>query len=181
MQSEILKIGCEFNTYVRSGVLSVDAVVNSQDPDTMSSFLGFYVAEMHRRQVLFNTTAEQCGRIIRKYETYREACSDHGLPHVPRICLIIDEFQSLFDSPVAGTSALLSELVRKGRTFGIHIIMASQRAYRIIRATVSHLNSKITLQREWYFDALSKPLGLCFLNVAPTLDERILEFQELRC
>lgn len=32
--------------------------------------------------------------------------------------------------------------------------------YRIIRATVSHLNSKITLQREWYFDALSKPLGL---------------------
>lgn len=122
------KDGCEFNTYVRSGVLSVDAVVNSQDPDTMSSFLGFYVAEMHRRQVLFNTTAEQCGRIIRKYETYREACSDHGLPHVPRICLIIDEFQSLFDSPVAGTSALLSELVRKGRTFGIHIIMASQRA-----------------------------------------------------
>lgn len=122
------KDGCEFNTYVRSGVLSVDAVVNSQDPDTMSSFLGFYVAEMHRRQVLFNTTAERCGRIIRKYETYREACSDHGLPHVPRICLIIDEFQSLFDSPVAGTSAMLSELVRKGRTFGIHIIMASQRA-----------------------------------------------------
>ncbi len=122
------KDGCEFNTYVRSGVLSVDAVVNSQDPDTMSSFLGFYVAEMHRRQVLFNTTAERCGRIIRKYETYREACSDHGLPHVPRICLIIDEFQSLFESPVAGTSALLSELVRKGRTFGIHIIMASQRA-----------------------------------------------------
>lgn len=122
------KDGCEFNTYISSGVLSVDAVVNSQDPDAMSSFLGFYVAEMHRRQVLFNTTSERCGRIIRKYETYREACCNHGLPHVPRICLIIDEFQSLFDYPASGTSLLLSELVRKGRTYGLHLIMASQRA-----------------------------------------------------
>lgn len=122
------KDGSEFNTYVKSGVRSVDAVVNSQDPDSMSSFLGFYVAEMHRRQMLFNQTSELCGRMIRKYETYREACRDTSMVHVPRICLIIDEFQSLFDSPAAGTSSLLSELVRKGRTYGVHIIMASQRA-----------------------------------------------------
>lgn len=122
------KNGCEFDTYINNGIASVDAVVNSQDPDTMSSFLGFYVAEMGRRQALFNATAQRCGKMIRKYETYREVCSDNGLEHVPRICLIVDEFQSLFDSPQAGTASLLSELVRKARTYGIHICMASQRA-----------------------------------------------------
>lgn len=122
------KDGCEFNTYVRNGVAAVEAVVNSQDCDAMSSFLGFYVAEMGRRQGIFNAVSEQCGSLVRKYETYREVCSSHGLPYVPRICLIIDEFQSLFDSPAAGTASLLSELVRKGRTYGIHLVMASQRA-----------------------------------------------------
>lgn len=122
------KNGCEFDLYVRNRLPSVDAVVNSQDPDTMSSFLGYYVAEMGRRQALFNATAQRCGRMIRKYETYRRACSEGGLAYLPRLCLIVDEFQTLFDSPLAGTASLLSELVRKGRTYGIHIIMASQRA-----------------------------------------------------
>lgn len=122
------KNGCEFDTYIRNGIASIDTVVNSQDPDAMSSFLGFYVAEMSRRQCLFNTTAQQCGRMIRKYETYRKACSDNCLEYVPRIVLIVDEFQNLFDAPQAGTAALLSELVRKGRSYGIHIVMASQRA-----------------------------------------------------
>ncbi len=122
------KNGCEFDLYVRNRLPSVDAVVNSQDPDTMSSFLGYYVAEMGRRQALFNATAQRCGKMIRKYETYRRVCSEGGLAYLPRLCLIVDEFQTLFDSPLAGTASLLSELVRKGRTYGIHIIMASQRA-----------------------------------------------------
>lgn len=39
---------------------------------------------------------------------------------------MIDEYQSLFEGNTE-TAALLSELVRKGRTYGVHLIMASQR------------------------------------------------------
>ena len=45
---------------------------------------------------------------------------------LPRILLMIDEYQSLFEGNTE-TAALLSELVRKGRTYGVHLIMASQR------------------------------------------------------
>lgn len=45
---------------------------------------------------------------------------------LPRILLMIDEYQSLFEGNTE-TATLLSELVRKGRTYGVHLIMASQR------------------------------------------------------
>ena len=55
-------------------------------------------------------------------------CSETGALSeiLPRILLMIDEYQSLFGGNTE-TAALLSELVRKGRTYGVHLIMASQR------------------------------------------------------
>lgn len=58
--------------------------------------------------------------------TYRDK---HPEAVMPRIVLIIDEFQKLFEvSDKLGTSAadLLENLVRQGRACGIHIILASQ-------------------------------------------------------
>lgn len=123
------KDGAEFNVYAASKLPSIEAVVDNEDPDVMASFLRYYVKQMHVRQRMFDLMESRTNRLVRKYETYREVCREFGFVEhgMPRILLIIDEYQSLFEN-VQGTASLLSELVRKGRTYGIHIIMASQRA-----------------------------------------------------
>ncbi len=123
-----LKDGAEFNIYAKAGLRSVECVVNDEDPDAMLSFLKYYVAQMHSRQELFERMEEATGVIIQKYEDYRETNSNFGdvMPEMPRLILLIDEFQTLFDG--ASSSLLMSELVRKGATYGIHVVLSSQRA-----------------------------------------------------
>lgn len=123
------KDGAEFNIYASSQLQPIETVMDNEDPDAMASFLQFYVKEMHRRQQLFEQLEAYSNRLIRKYESYRSVWSACGYltPEMPRLLIVIDEFQSLFEN-TTGTASLLSELVRKGRTYGIHIIMASQRA-----------------------------------------------------
>ena len=123
------KMGAEFNTYAAANLPSVEAVVTDEDPDVMASFLRCYVNEMLRRQQTFARLEQISGTLVRKYETYRAVWARYDRPTevMPRLVLLIDEFQSLFDSGTV-TAQLLSTLVRKGRTYGIHIVMASQRA-----------------------------------------------------
>lgn len=123
------KDGAEFNIYATSNLKSVETVVDNEDPDVMASFLNFYIGEMRKRQSLFEQLEMCTNKLVRKYETYRAVWEESGrmTPAMPRILLVIDEYQSLFEN-IAGTATLLNELVRKGRTYGIHIVMASQRA-----------------------------------------------------
>lgn len=122
------KEGAEFALYGASRLPAVEAVVENDDPDCAASFLRYYVSELHRRQTCFTALSAETGRLIRKYETYRAVQRETGAVSeiLPRILLMIDEYQSLFEGNTE-TAALLSELVRKGRTYGIHLIMASQR------------------------------------------------------
>ena len=123
-----LKDGAEFNVYAKAGLKSVECVVNDEDPDAMQSFLKYYVAQMHIRQEMFERMEDYSGIIIQKYEDYRETNINIGniMPAMPRLILLIDEFQTLFDG--ASSSLYMSELVRKGATYGIHVILSSQRA-----------------------------------------------------
>ena len=123
------KNGGEFNRYGLEGCPGVLAVIDDEDPDVMASFLRRYVAELARRQQAFSRLESASGKALRKYEEYRQVQAESGAlsPELPRILIVIDEYQSLFEG-TAETAALLSELVRKGRTYGIHIAMFSQRA-----------------------------------------------------
>lgn len=122
------KEGAEFALYGASRLPAVEAVVENDDPDCAASFLRYYVSELHRRQTCFTALSAETGHLIRKYETYRAVQRETGALSeiLPRILLMIDEYQSLFEGNTE-TAALLSELVRKGRTYGVHLIMASQR------------------------------------------------------
>ena len=123
------KHGSEFNRYGLGGCPGVLAVIDDEDPDVMASFLRRYVAELARRQQAFSRLESASGKALRKYEEYRQVQTESGVlsPELPRILILIDEYQSIFEG-TAETAALLSELVRKGRTYGIHIAMFSQRA-----------------------------------------------------
>lgn len=123
-----LKDGAEFNVYAKAGIKPVECVLNDEDPDAMLSFLRFYVSEMHRRQELFEQLEERTGVIIQKYEDYRSTNEgiSRKMPSMPRLVILIDEFQTLFDG--SSSASYMSELVRKGATYGIHVILSSQRA-----------------------------------------------------
>ncbi|MBM4023149.1 MAG: cell division protein FtsK, partial [Planctomycetes bacterium] len=71
---------------------------------------------------------------------------------MPRILLLIDEFQEIFveDDKIAQDAALiLDRLVRQGRAFGIHVLLGSQTlggSYSLPRATMGQMAVRIALQ-----------------------------------
>jgi len=71
---------------------------------------------------------------------------------MPRILLIIDEFQEFFiddDQVAQEANLLLDRLVRQGRAFGIHAIMGSQTldgAYTLSRSTMGQMAVRVALQ-----------------------------------
>src|SRR5262249_21846177 len=77
-----------------------------------------------------------------------------GLPNgrMPRILLVVDEFQEFFveDDRLSQEAAqLLDRLVRQGRAFGLHILLGSQTlggAYSLARSTIDQMAVRIALQ-----------------------------------
>lgn len=71
---------------------------------------------------------------------------------VPRVLLMIDEFQELFveDDRLAQESSLLMDrLVRQGRAFGMHVILGTQTlagAYSIARSTLGQIAIRVALE-----------------------------------
>lgn len=71
---------------------------------------------------------------------------------LPRILLVIDEFQELFvaDDKLAQDAALLLDrLVRQGRAFGVHVLLGSQTlagAYSLARSTLGQMAVRIALE-----------------------------------
>src|SRR5204862_6740854 len=73
-------------------------------------------------------------------------------PALPRILLIVDEFQEFFveDDKLSQEAALLLDrLVRQGRAFGLHVLLGSQTlggAYSLARSTIDQMAVRIALQ-----------------------------------
>jgi hypothetical protein len=71
---------------------------------------------------------------------------------MPRIVLVIDEFQEFFveDDKISQNAALLLDrLVRQGRAFGIHVVLGSQTlggAYSLARSTLGQVAVRVALQ-----------------------------------
>jgi DNA segregation ATPase FtsK/SpoIIIE, S-DNA-T family len=93
-------------------------------------------------------------------EIYRElGCQDlagyrEARPEVPmpRVLLIVDEFQEFFiedDKIAQEVTLLLDRLVRQGRAFGMHVILGSQTLggqYSLPKATLGQMAVRIALQ-----------------------------------
>ncbi|MFO0066183.1 MAG: hypothetical protein ACK523_09490, partial [Pirellulaceae bacterium] len=73
---------------------------------------------------------------------------------MPRVLLVIDEFQELFveDDKLGQTASMyLDRIVRQGRSFGIHAILASQTlggAYTLPRTTLAQMAVRVAMQCE---------------------------------
>ncbi|MDR0515297.1 MAG: hypothetical protein LBG81_09110 [Coriobacteriaceae bacterium] len=88
--------------------------------------LSYVDNELERRSSAFKQTVLPDGSTgVSSLKAYREAT---GRP-LPRILVVIDEFHRLFEGERENTEAavgLLENIAKQGRTYGVHLILASQ-------------------------------------------------------
>ncbi|MFO0892112.1 MAG: hypothetical protein U0790_23615 [Isosphaeraceae bacterium] len=81
--------------------------------------------------------------------SYRNA---PGTAPMPRILLLVDEFEEFFveeDRLAQEAALLLDRLVRQGRAFGVHVLLGSQSlggAFTLARSTLGQMAVRIALQ-----------------------------------
>ena len=137
------KKGVEFKTYVTNRLPHARVVAIESDREFGVSVLERLDAMLSERGDLFRNHR------VQDVAGYRDACPDDPLP---RVLLIIDEFQEFFieDDRVHQQAALLLDrLVRQGRAFGIHVLLGSQTlggAYSLARSTLGQVAVRVALQ-----------------------------------
>ncbi|MSU58048.1 MAG: ATP-binding protein [Pedosphaera sp.] len=165
------KKGVEFKCYATHKLPHARVIAIESDREFGLSVLQRVDDELKRRGDLFRKLGaqdiasykrlaeEDCRR--RREESSSGVSQQKTTPHVvaynepepmPRVLLLIDEFQELFveDDRVSQTGALLLDrIVRQGRAFGIHVLLGSQTlggAYTLARATIGQMVVRVALQ-----------------------------------
>lgn len=136
------KKGVEFKTYADCQLPHAHVIGIESEREFGRSVLQRLDKELQERGELFRSVSAQ------ELSDYRKASGKT----MPRIVLVIDEFQELFvrdDRVAADCSMLLDRLVRQGRSFGMHVILSSQSlagAYSLPRATLGQMAVRIAMQ-----------------------------------
>jgi S-DNA-T family DNA segregation ATPase FtsK/SpoIIIE len=137
------KKGVEFKTYATHKLPHARVIAIESDREFGLSVLQRVDEELKRRGDLFRKLGAQ------DIAGYKRA---GGTEPMPRVLLLIDEFQELFvedDRVSQGAALLLDRIVRQGRAFGIHVLLGSQTlggAYSLARATIGQMVVRIALQ-----------------------------------
>lgn len=136
------KKGVEFKTYATHELPHARVIAVESEREFGLSVLQRLDGELKARGEMFRSHGAQDLR------AYRQAS---GKP-LPRILLIVDEFQEFFvedDKIAQEATLLLDRLVRQGRAFGLHILLGSQTlggAYSLARSTIDQMAVRIALQ-----------------------------------
>jgi S-DNA-T family DNA segregation ATPase FtsK/SpoIIIE len=137
------KKGVEFKTYAVHDLPHARVIAIESEREFGLSVLQRLDAELRMRGERFRDARAQ------DINAYRQAVPD---ARMPRILLIVDEFQEFFteDDRIAQEAAqLLDRLVRQGRAFGMHVLLGSQTlggAYTLARSTIDQMAVRIALQ-----------------------------------
>ncbi len=137
------KRGVEFKPYAQHRLPHAKAVAVESDREFGLSVLQRLDAELGRRGDLYRKAG------VQDVAGYRKARPGEAMP---RVLLIIDEFQEFFseDDRLAQDSALLIDrLVRQGRAFGIHVLLGSQTiggTGGLSRSTIGQMAVRVALQ-----------------------------------
>ena len=138
------KEGVEFKVYATGGLPHARVVAIESDREFGLSVLKSLDEEITRRGAAFREgTGDEVNLATYRAKTGRS---------LPRVVLIIDEFHVLFerDDKIATEAAeLLDRVVRQGRAFGVHCVLASQTiagTAALGRHTLNLLPIRIALQ-----------------------------------
>ncbi len=134
------KEGVEFNAYTNPTILEHARLVSVASSVGFGvGFLSWLDKEMQKRGELFKQLD------VKDLSDYRK----HG--EMPRLIVVIDEFQVLFsDSSTKEkerVEAYLTNILKKGRSFGVHLILATQtmRGADINRSFMAQIANRIAL------------------------------------
>lgn len=112
------KDGVEFHAY--RDLPHAEVVSLKSSPQLSRSVLAELIAEQERRNAVFSKVG------VKDLTEYRRSGQLEG--NLPRILLLVDEYQELFEGDKDGeASALLLQLAQQGRSVGIHMLLGSQR------------------------------------------------------
>jgi len=137
------KKGVEFKVYSRWQLPHARVIAMESDREFGVSVLERLDALLQERSALFRNAG------VADLPGYRQARPAEPLP---RVLLIVDEFQEFFvedDQLAQSASLLLDRLVRQGRAFGVHVVLGSQTlagAYSLARSTLGQVAVRIALQ-----------------------------------
>lgn len=141
------KKGVEFKTYATHRLPHARVIAVESEREFGLSVLKRLDAELSARGALFRD------RGVQDLAAYRESGGPaRGRATMPRVLLIVDEFQEFFvedDRLAQEASLLLDRLVRQGRAFGMHVVLGSQTlsgAYSLARSTMGQMGVRIALQ-----------------------------------
>jgi len=137
------KKGVEFKVYATHELPHASVVAIESEREFGISVLERLDAELRLRADRFREAG------VQDLSSYRGLA---GAPPLPRILLVVDEFQEFFveEDKLAQEAALwLDRLVRQGRAFGIHLLLGSQSlggAFTLARSTIGQMAVRIALQ-----------------------------------
>lgn len=137
------KKGVEFKSYANNRLPHARVIAVESEREFGLSVLERLDKELTRRGELYR----ECG--AQNVADFRAA--NPNVP-MPRILLVIDEFQELFtedDRLAQESTLLLDRLVRQGRAFGVHVILGTQTlagAYSIARSTLGQIAVRVALE-----------------------------------
>jgi DNA segregation ATPase FtsK/SpoIIIE, S-DNA-T family len=135
------KKGVEFQAYATHHLPHARVIAVESDREFGLSVLRRLDAELARRGDVFRAAGAQ------DLASHRKT----GGEHLPRILLLIDEFQEFFteDDTVARDAALLLDrFVRQGRAFGLHVVLGSQTlsgSYSLAKSSLGQMGVRIVL------------------------------------
>lgn len=137
------KKGVEFKTYATNALPHAPVIAIESEREFGLSVLQGLDVELKRRGDLFRYAGVDS---IADYRTKNGSV-------LPRILLLVDEFQEFFsadDTIARQCSQILDRLVRQGRAFGIHVLLGSQTlagSYQdLTRSTTDQMGVRIALQ-----------------------------------
>ena len=137
------KKGVEFQVYAECGVPHADIIGIESHREFGLSALEYVDACLQRRGEAFRQAAVQ---------DLASWNARHPAAPMPRMLIVIDEFQELFvedDKLSSQASLILDRIVRQGRSFGVHALLSSQTlagAYSLPRTTLGQMAVRIALQ-----------------------------------
>jgi DNA segregation ATPase FtsK/SpoIIIE, S-DNA-T family len=137
------KKGVEFQVYAQTRLAHAEIIgIESRREFGLSAF-EYLDRVMQRRGEMFREVG------VQDVSGWYRKNADKPMP---RILVVVDEFQELFiedDKVSQQASMLLDRVVRQGRSFGIHVVLASQTiggSYSLPRTTLAQMAVRIALQ-----------------------------------
>ena len=136
------KKGVEFKTYAEHGLPHARVIAIESDREFGLSVLQRIDRELKERGERFRDLG------VQDLASFRSNTGES----LPRVLLVVDEFQELFvddDKLSQDAALLLDRIVRQGRAFGIHALLGSQTldgSYSLARSTLGQMGVRIALQ-----------------------------------